>query len=115
MSVTPDIPFRLLLRVFGRVERVMAAYFAPFGISGSHWGVLRRLQRAETEEGERGLRLSDLGRRLFIRPPSVTGIVDRLERMGLVSREVESDDQRAKRVALTDRGRRLVHRVLEVH
>src|SRR5260370_10719944 len=92
----------------------MQPYFAHFGISGSQWGVLRNLHRAE-QEGLPGLRLTDLSERLLIRPPSVTGVVDRLERAGLVARSGSPTDLRSKRVALTDKGRRLIERVLEIH
>ena len=106
--------FRELLRVLGLLERVMQPYFAQFGISGSQWGVLRNLHRAE-QEGLPGLRLTDLSDRLLIRPPSVTGVVDRLERAGLVVRDGSPFDMRAKQVALTAKGRELVERILAVH
>src|SRR5438132_11856899 len=106
--------FRELLRVLGLLERVMQPYFAQFGISGSQWGVLRNLHRAE-QDGVPGLRLTDLSDRLLIRPPSVTGVVDRLERGGLVVRDGSPFDMRAKQVALTAKGRELVERILTVH
>src|SRR5438309_10975549 len=96
----PENAFRELIRTFGLVERVMQPYFARFGISGAQWGVLRNLHRAEAE-GLARLRLTDLSERLLIRPPSVTGVVDRLERTGLVARESSPDDLRAKQVGLT--------------
>ncbi len=107
-------PIRELVRTFGLLEKVMQPYFARFGISGSQWGVLRNLYRAE-EEGLAGLRLTDLGERLLIRPPSVTGVVDRLERSGLVLRGGSPTDLRAKHVRLTPAGRQLVERVLAGH
>ncbi len=106
--------FRSLLRTLGLLERVMQPYFARFGISGSQWGVLRQLHRAEGE-GLEGLRLVDLSERLLIRPPSVTGVVDRLERAGLVVRDGSPTDLRVKHVALTNQGRHLVERALEGH
>jgi DNA-binding MarR family transcriptional regulator len=106
--------FRGLLRVLGLLERVMQPYFAQFGISGSQWGVLRNLYRAE-QDGLPGLRLTDLSERLLIRPPSVTGVVDRLQRGGLVVRDGSPFDMRAKQVALTAKGRELVERILAVH
>jgi len=109
-----DNPIRELIRTFGLLERVMQPYFASFGISGSQWGVLRNLHRA-LQEGLPGLRLTDLGNRLLITPPSVTGVVDRLERAGLVVRDGSPTDLRAKQVALTREGRRLVERILAVH
>jgi DNA-binding MarR family transcriptional regulator len=106
--------FRELIRTYGLVERVMHPYFARFGITGSQWGALRSLHRAE-QEGRPRLRLSELGERLLIRPPSVTGLVDRLERARLVVRVGEPADLRAKQVSLTPAGRKLVQRVLAVH
>jgi DNA-binding MarR family transcriptional regulator len=103
-----------MLRTIGLLERVMQPHFARFGITGAQWGVLRNLHRAESE-GHPALRLTDLSERLLIRPPSVTGVVDRLERAGLVSRGDSPTDLRAKQVALTPRGRHLVERVLAVH
>src|SRR5437667_12034051 len=100
----PEGTFRELLRVLGLLERVMQPYFAQFGISGSHWGVLRNLHRAE-QEGLQGLRLTDLSERLLIRPPSVTGVIDRLERAGLVIRAESAIDLRATTVTLSSAGR----------
>jgi DNA-binding MarR family transcriptional regulator len=113
-SPLPESPFRELIRIFGLLERQMNPYFARFGISGAQWGVLRSLHRAE-QEGFAGLRLTDLSERLLVRPPSVTGVVDRLERTGLVQRDSLSTDLRAKQVSLTPQGRVIVERVLEVH
>ena len=106
--------FRELIRVFGAAERVMQPYFARFGISGSQWGVLRNLYRAE-QDGLPRLRLTELSERLLIRPPSVTGLVDRLERGGLVIRDAAPNDLRAKVLRLTPKGRQLVERVLKGH
>jgi DNA-binding MarR family transcriptional regulator len=109
-----EAAFRALIRTCGLLARVMQPYFARFGISGSQWGILRVLHRAETD-GESGLRLTDLGERVLIRPPSVTGAVDRLQRQGLVVRDPSAKDQRVKQVRLTSGGRRLVGRVLKGH
>jgi DNA-binding MarR family transcriptional regulator len=106
--------FRAFMRTFGLLRNKMDAYFLQYGISGTQWGVLRVLQRAEGE-GLEGLRLMDLGQRLVIKPPSVTGIVDRLERLGLVTREAAVTDLRAKQVRLTAKGRNLLTRVLQHH
>ncbi|MGE5611580.1 MAG: MarR family winged helix-turn-helix transcriptional regulator [Bacillota bacterium] len=106
--------FRTLLRTCGLVGRIMQPFFARFGVSGSQWGILRTLYRAE-QEGTEGLRLRDLGERLLIRPPSVTGVVGRLERQGLVVSDVSTKDLRAKQVRLTPDGRAVVRDVLKEH
>src|SRR5215831_17838563 len=102
--------FRELIRTFGLLERVMHPYFARFGITGAQWGVLRNLHRNE-ENGLGGMRLGELSEQLLIRPPSVTTVVDRLERAGLVRRESVPADLRARHVVLTDKGRQLIGRV----
>jgi DNA-binding MarR family transcriptional regulator len=106
--------FHALIRVSGLLDRVMQPYFGRFGISRSQWGVLRTLQRAE-RAGASGLRLMELGDRLLVRPPSVTGLLDRMERLGYVNRNSSAHDLRGKEVRLTDTGRNLIDRVLQNH
>jgi DNA-binding MarR family transcriptional regulator len=98
----------------GLLDRAMQPYFARHGISGSQWSVLRSLHRAEGQ-GMRGLRQTDLSERLLVRPPSVTGVLDRLERAGLLARGGSATDHRAKVVSLTAKGRNLVEHVLAGH
>src|SRR5262245_43600889 len=100
----PETAVRALVRAFGLLERVQQPFFARFGISGSQWGVLKALHRAE-QESAGGLRLTDLSERLLVRPPSVTGVVDRLQRAGLVVRGESRGDLRSKPLSLTARGR----------
>ena len=106
--------FRSLVSTFGLLKRVMEPYFARFGVSATQWGVLRTLQQLE-DGGEPEPRLTDLGNHLLVRPPSMTGAIDRLQRLGLVRRTASATDQRAKHVRLTPAGRALVARVLERH
>ncbi len=106
--------FHCLLRNFGLLRQVMEPSFARRGVSAAQWGVMRVLQRAE-KAGEPELRLSDLSERLLIQPPSVTGVVDRLERGGLVKRRESRTDQRVRKIRLTPRGRKLMATVMEGH
>ena len=64
--------FLALVRMIGLLRRVMEPYFARFGLSGAQWGVLRTLHRETVEADAKSLRLTDLGDRLLVRPPSVT-------------------------------------------
>jgi DNA-binding MarR family transcriptional regulator len=99
--------FRALLRTLGLLKRVMEPHFTAVGISGAQWAILRTLHDVE-RAGAPAVRLSELGNRLLVRPPSVTGIVRRLQRMGLINVTTSPTDQRAKTVSLSDDGRRLV-------
>jgi MarR family transcriptional regulator, lower aerobic nicotinate degradation pathway regulator len=51
--------------------------------------------------------MQELGRFLGLDKSSISGLVDRAERRGLVRRAPSPDDRRAVRVALTDAGRAL--------
>src|SRR3982074_1926331 len=99
-----ETAFRGLIRTYGLLERIMQPYFARFGISGAQFGVLRTLQRAE-KTGGGGMGMTELSERLLSRPPSVTGVVDRLVRDGLVTRAALPADRRVKQIELTEKGR----------
>jgi DNA-binding MarR family transcriptional regulator len=57
----------------------------------------------------------ELTRELLVTAGNVTGIVERLARMGLVSRHRVPEDGRAVRVRLTPRGRQLMGRAIPRH
>jgi MarR family 2-MHQ and catechol resistance regulon transcriptional repressor len=109
-----ELAFRELWRVIGKLKRIAEPRFARFGISPAQWGILRCIQRFEVD-GREPPRVTDLSENLLVKPPSVSAVVDRLERMDLVARGPTSDDQRSRRVRLTENGRRLVEQVLAGH
>jgi DNA-binding MarR family transcriptional regulator len=51
------------------------------------------------------LRIGDLARALRITVGATSKLVDRIEAAGLIRRELDADDRRASRVALTEAGR----------
>lgn len=56
----------------------------------------------------------EIADRCYVRPATLTGIVDTLERNGLVERRRDADDRRSVRLALTTEGDRHVHELLDV-
>ncbi|HVW40608.1 MAG TPA: MarR family transcriptional regulator [Amycolatopsis sp.] len=57
--------------------------------------------------------MTELTRLLHLEKSSLTGLVDRVERRGLVTRVPDDRDRRACRIALTDEGVELAHRTHE--
>jgi len=57
------------------------------------------------------VRLSELSRKLQISAPTVTGIVDRLERSGYVRRIPDKEDRRAINVDLTAKGKHIARKL----
>ncbi len=94
----------------GKVMRRVHGYYqtrlAPFGLTPSQYFVLGVLWHEE------GITLSDLGDRVAVDASTLTGIVDRMEREGLVQRRPDPEDRRAIRVLLTDRAREIGPQVL---
>lgn len=58
-----------------------------------------------------GVTAGELAHRLSVTPPTISGIVDRLVRLGLVLREPDPVDRRLVRNTLTDEGRRTCSRM----
>jgi DNA-binding MarR family transcriptional regulator len=56
------------------------------------------------------LPLGKIGARLMVHPTSITSLVDRLERQGLVTREPHPTDRRATLATITPAGRQLVRK-----
>ncbi len=52
--------------------------------------------------------LTDLRKMMHVSAPTITGIVDRLERDGYITRQVSKEDRRVKVVQLTRRGENLI-------
>lgn len=75
------------------------------GLSDQQWRVLRVL-------GEHGtLETGQVAREAYILGPSLTGVLARMERDGLVKRERDPADQRRTVVEATAKGRRMVERL----
>lgn len=54
------------------------------------------------------IRISDLARRMYLHPATVVGIVDRLEKRGLVKRRRSKEDRRVVKVELTQNSREII-------
>ncbi len=91
-----------LLRAADTLWIASHALFARWDLSPSQFNVLNLL--ADRPDG---LTQTELGRALIMHRSNVTGLVDRLERRGLLERREAAGDRRAWRVCLTPAGRRL--------
>jgi DNA-binding MarR family transcriptional regulator len=80
-----------------------------FDLTLPRFDLLAQLDRAD------GLKMNELSRRLMVTSGNVTGIADQLERDGWLTREADSDDRRATRLRLTERGRKRFSAMARVH
>ena len=70
---------------------------------------------SQLERHPRGLKMNELSRLLMVTGGNVTGIVDPLEKEGLVERRAEPADRRAYRVCLTRAGRKAFGEMARAH
>lgn len=69
------------------------------GVSGTDLSVLQYVWRAKT--GDRSVRVKDLTSHLGLTGPAVTGVIDRLERQGILQRVPNPEDGRSRFIELT--------------
>jgi DNA-binding MarR family transcriptional regulator len=96
-----------LLRTAETVWNASRLFFERWNLSPSQFNVLNLLHLNPD-----GLSQTDLSRQLIMHRSNLTGLVDRLERRGLVARREVAADRRAYSVALTAAGTRLVREIL---
>jgi DNA-binding MarR family transcriptional regulator len=83
----------------------MSSSAAKEGLTLQQVAVLRVIER-------RGpVPMNELSEELRVSPPNITGVVDRMEKKGLVRREGSPEDRRKKQIHMTERGDALFRRV----
>jgi len=98
--------FAFSINDVARMLRTYADYrAAQFGITRAQWVVLVRLDRFE------GLKQSELADMLDLQPITLTRLLDRLCRSGLIERRPDPNDRRANRLYLTASARPLLERL----
>lgn len=108
--------FLHLLRSGDEAFRVVESHLAQHEISQGRFGVLMALWGNCQRNGrEVPLTPAELAGRMGVTRATITGLVDTLERAGLVTRTPHPADRRMMPVALTPRGERLLARILPEH
>lgn len=101
----PEIEERILValrRIIRAIELHSRDLLDSSGLTGPQLAALTEVARAG------GLSAGALAHALRVGQPTVTGIVERLERRGLLIRSRNDVDRRSVDIAITDDGRRLL-------
>ena len=85
-----------------QVTRRARELLAPFGVTPVQYAVLKVLC------GTEGMSGAEIGARMVLDGASVTGVVDRLEGLGLLQRTADPGDRRALRIVTTRRADDLI-------
>lgn len=105
-------PGFLLWHVTLHWQRTMTAALTPLGLTHVQFVLLACTWWLEGHGGAPNQ--LELGRQAGIEPKMTSQVVRRLEAQGLVVREVDSSDTRARRIGLTAQGRSLARRAVAV-
>lgn len=94
--------------IVGAIRRLVRAVYLDtakmskqFGLTGPQSAVLRIL----VKKGP--ISSAELSRKLYVTPANITGIIDRLEKKGLVERTRKDGDRRIALITLTESGTNL--------
>jgi len=103
-----------LWRTSDQFQNRFGRLFRQYGLTPSQYNVLRILRG----EGK-PLPCLEIAERMIQVVPAITGLLDRLEKQGLVRRERSNDDRRVIHVEITDEARKILSEldrpVLDLH
>jgi DNA-binding MarR family transcriptional regulator len=97
-----ECPFYLISRVTLQVTSALKKGMTDAGIDAVKPAYLGALLCLWAEDGRRAVELARCAR---LEPSSMTGLIDRMARDGLVVRAPDPHDRRAQRISLTAAGR----------
>lgn len=96
-----------LLRTAETLWNTSRVFFDCWELSPSQFNILNLLYLEPA-----GCTQIELSRLLIMHRSNITGLVDRLEKRGLLQRKDSSTDRRAYQVVLTASGRKLIEKIL---
>jgi DNA-binding MarR family transcriptional regulator len=85
---------------------------ASVGLTGAQHQVLLAVAG---HDDERGPTVGEIAEYLAVRPHSAVGLIDRVDRLGLVARRPDRTDRRVVRIVLTERGEASLEDLTAVH
>ena len=100
---------RPLVEAYLAFYRVGSRHIESMGLTPSQFDVL-----AELGDND-GLTCADLSKATLVTKGTLTGVLDRLEKKGIVRREAIRGDRRAINVRLTSQGQALYRKVFPAH
>src|SRR5260221_9617180 len=94
-----------VIQLANLITRRLAPTFEKARITPQQWAI-----RLAIEEADEPMTLAGLARRMMVSKQNMTGMIARLEQLGLADRADDPHDLRSSRVQLTRRGRSVVEK-----
>jgi DNA-binding MarR family transcriptional regulator len=96
-------------RLAAYLERGLAEISVNAGLKAGQFQVLAELRTRDPLS----MTVSELARAVILTSGAMTPLLDQLDERGLVHRQTDPEDRRARRVSITEKGRSLITRALE--
>ena len=110
-----DFRIGFLVHDVSRVRRTLFdGEMKPRGMTRSRWWVLAQLSRSLSYKGVDGMLQTELAEIMDVGKVTVGGLIDHLEASGLVERQPDPKDRRAKRVVITGKGHEVLAEMSKV-
>jgi MarR family transcriptional regulator, organic hydroperoxide resistance regulator len=103
----PDVDsiVETIIYLYTESRRLTKGMASQFGLTGPQLTVIKLLETFQD------LSLSSLSERIRAQNSTVTGIIDRMEREGLVRRERSTVDRRVVHIRLSEKGQKLARQI----
>jgi DNA-binding MarR family transcriptional regulator len=98
-----------VVRAYQAFSSYSEAFVRQYDLTPAQFDVIATLGNTQ------GLSMGDIGEKTLIAKGTLTGVVDRLERKGFVTRETPPENRRSVIVQLTTEGQALFERVFPAH
>lgn len=100
---------RELVRAYQAFSSYSESFVRQYDLTPAQFDVIATLGNTP------GLSMGDIGEKTLITKGTLTGVVDRLEKKGIVNREVPPENRRSVIVSLTPEGNELFGQVFPAH
>ena len=97
-----------LIRLEARMQAAVGERLREIGVSIPQCDVLTTLTEKE------GVSQQELAKRLYVTKGNISGLIDRLEEAGLVERRSTAADRRQHAICLTEAGRAMAEKAIQV-
>lgn len=102
--------FRMLSNTALIEQELRTLFIQKFNVTLPQFDLMAALHHAGGTE-----KMSALSQRMKVSNGNITGVVDRLERDGLVERQAQAEDRRVKLISLTPQGAEIFARMASAH
>ena len=96
-------------RLAAHLERDLAETCKIAGLKAAQFQVLAELRGRDPLP----MSASDLARAVILTTGGMTPVLDQLADRGLINRQVDPEDRRARRITITEKGRSVINRALD--